>query len=88
MNEDFRELCLVKAILQNVLTCLNETQGDFLQTTPSNKSYRLAAYKHFIWFAYKILGNGNHRLIPSCLVWNFSKTFPVEDSLYIPYTEA
>ena len=54
---------LVKVILQNVLTCLHETHGDFLQTTPSNKSYRFTAYKQFIWFVYKRLAKANRRVL-------------------------
>ena len=87
MNEDFRQLSFIKVILQNVLICLHETRGDFLQTTPSNKSYYFAAYKQFIWFVYKRLGKGNHRMILSCVVWKIRETFPEEDGLYIPYTE-
>ncbi|XP_057299224.1 uncharacterized protein LOC130629868 [Hydractinia symbiolongicarpus] len=40
-NEDFKQLCLV-------LICLHETRGKFLQDTPTNKSFRFAAYKQFI----------------------------------------
>ena len=87
MNENFRQLCLVKVILRNVLTCLHETRGDFLQTTPSNKSHRFAAYKQFIWFVYERFGKGNRWVIPSCVVWKIRETFPEEDGLYIPYTE-
>ena len=86
MNEDFRQLYLIKVILQNFLTCLHETQGDFLQTTPSNKSYRFAAYKQFTWFVYKRLGKGNCRVIPSSVVWKIREIFPKEDGLFIPYT--
>ena len=87
MNEDFRQLCLAKVVLQDVLTCLHETRGDFLQTTPSNKSYCFDAYKQFNWFVYKILGKGNRRVIPSCVVQKIREIFPEEDGLYIPYTE-
>ena len=87
MNENFRQLCVVKVILPNVLNWLLETRGDFLQTTPSNKSYRFAAYKQIIWFVYKILGKGNRWVISSCVVWKIRETFPEEDGLYIPYTE-
>ena len=87
MNEDFRQPCLVKVILQNVLNCLHETRGDFLQTTPSKKYYRFAAYKQFIWFVYKRLVIGNRRVISSCVVWKIRQTFPERDDLYIPYTE-
>ena len=87
MNEDFRQLCLVKVILQNVLTCLHETRGHFLQTTPSNKFYRFAACKQYIWFVYKRLGKGNCRVIPSCVAWKIRETFLEDDGLYISYTE-
>ena len=87
MNEDFTQLCLIKVILQNVLTYLHETQGDFLQTTPSNKSYCFGAYKQFIWFVYKILGKRNHRVMPLCIIWKIRETFSEEDGLYISYTE-
>ena len=87
MNEDFRQLCLVKVILQNVLTSLQETRGYCLQTTPSNKSCRFAAYKQFIWFVYKRLGKGSRQVILSCVVWKIRETFPKKNYLYIPYTE-
>ena len=87
MNEDFRQLCLVKVILQNVLTCLHETRGDFLQMIPSNKCYRFATYKQFIWFVDKRLGKGNRWVITSSVVWKIRETFSEEDGLYIPYTE-
>jgi len=80
-------LCLEKVILENVLTSLHETRGDFVENRPSNKSYCFAAYKQFIWFVYKRLGRGNRRVIPSCVVWKIRETFPEEDGLYVPYTE-
>ena len=67
--------------------CLHETQGDFFQTTPSNQSYRFAAYKHFIWFVYIRLGKRNRWTTLPPVVWKISETFPEEDGLYIPYTE-
>ena len=54
-------------------------RGDFLQRTPSNKSYCFAAYKQFTWLVYKILGKGNLQLIPSCVLWKTRETFPEED---------
>ena len=80
-------LCLEKVILDNVLTSLHETRGDFVESKPSNKSFRFAAYKQFIWFVYKRLGRGNRRVIPSCVVWKIRETFPEEDGFYVPYTE-
>ena len=84
---DFRQLCLLRVILQNFLSCLHETRGDFLQMMLSNKSYRFAAYKEFIWFVYKIFGKENLWVIPSCVVWKIRETFPEEDGLYILYKE-
>ena len=79
-------LCLEKVILENVLTSLYETPGDFAESRTSNKSYRFAAYKQFIWFVYKRLGRGNRRFIPSCVVWKIREPFPEEDRLYVLYT--
>ena len=60
---------------------------NYASTPSSNKSYRFATYKQFIWFVYKRLGKGNHRVIPLCVVWKIREIFPEEDGLYISYTE-
>ena len=67
--EEFRTLCLNKAVLDNVLTGLHDSRGDYLEKITSNRSYRYAAYKQFPWWVYKWLGKGNRRVIPSCLSW-------------------
>ena len=86
-NEDFSLLCLRKVVLENVLVSLHETRGDFLEFPLSNKSFRFAAYKQFIWFVYKRLGRGNRRVIPSCVIWKIRESFPEKDGIYVPYTD-
>ena len=154
MNEDFRQLCLVKWILQNVLTCLHETRGErrcqinlivLLLTNSWSGSFRSSHWrcsvrkvvlrnfaeftgKHrrqslffnkvadlrpatlfkkrlwhrcfpvnstkFLWtpflqnssgrlllFVYTKLRKRNLLVIPSCVVWKISETFPKEDGL-------
>jgi len=60
---------LEKVFLENVLTSVHKTRGDFVENRP-NKFYRFAAYTQFIWFVYKLLGRGNCHVIPSCVVCN------------------
>ena len=50
---------------------------------PSNLSYRLEAYKKFIWFVFKRLGKGNRRVFPWCVIWMIREKFPQEDGIYI-----
>ena len=47
-NDDFRKLCLEKIVPRNVLTSLHETRSDFLQQNPSNRLYKVVAYKQFL----------------------------------------
>ena len=83
-NDDIRVLCLEKIVLRNVLKNIHETRGDVLQQNPSNRLYRFAPYKQFLWFVFKRLGNENRHIISLCVIWMMREKFPQEDGIYIP----
>ena len=85
--EEFRTLCINKVVLDNVLTGLHDSRGDYLEKITSNRSYHYAAYKQFIWWVYKRLGKGNRRLIPSCALWVIRNMYPELDNNYTLYNE-
>ena len=48
----------------------------------SPASYRKAAYGQYILKEYGHLGRGNHRIIPSCVVWCVrDNTLPLMDNI-------
>ena len=57
--EEFQTFCINKAVLDNVLTGLYDSRGDYLEKITSNPSYCYAAYKQFTWWVYKRLEKGN-----------------------------
>ena len=61
---------------KNILTGLQEARGDHLEDIFSNCSLRYAAYKQFIWWVLKQLGEGNRRVIPSFALWKIREHFP------------
>ena len=84
---EFETLCLNKLVLLNVLTGLHESRGDFIEANCSNRSFRYAAYKQFIWWVFKNLGKGNRRVIPSCVLWKIRNSFPEPNGIYVLYSE-
>ena len=85
--EEFRTLCINKAVLDNVLTGLHDSRGDYLEKITSNRSYCYATYKQFTWWAYKRLGKGNRRVIPSRALWVIWNMYPELDNYYTLYNE-
>ena len=73
-NEDFKTLCLNKVVLQNVLKSMNDMRGDEEELT--NRGYRFAEYKQFIWWVYHYLGKGQRRRLPSCALNAIRQNYP------------
>ena len=84
-SEEFKIICLNKAVLKNVLIGMHETKGDPLEQKITNRSYRFAAYKQFVWWVFQRLGKGNRRVLPSCAVWRIRNCFEEEDRVYSLY---
>ena len=81
--EEVQIICINKAVLENVLTGLHDSRGDYLEKDTTNRSYRYAAYKQFTWWVYKRPGKGNRRVIPSCALWAIRIMSPELDSNYV-----
>ena len=78
--EGFQILCVNKEMLENVLTGLHDSRGDYLGKDTTNQSYRYVTYKQFTWWVYKRLGKGNRRVIPSCTLWAIETMYPEFDN--------
>ena len=81
--EEFQILCTNKAVLENVLTRLHDSRGDYLEKDTTNRSYRYASYKQFTWWIYKRLEKGNRQVIPSCALWAIRTMYPELDNNYV-----
>ena len=52
------------------------------------RTWRVAAYRQFTWWAHGTLGKRRRRVIPSCVVKAIRAQFPEEDGLYVGFQEA
>jgi len=86
-TDEFKTICLNKTVLKNVLVGMHETRGDHIEKETSNRSYRYAAYKQFVWWVFQRLGKGNRRVLPSCVIWKIRNCFEEEDGVYSLYSE-
>ena len=86
-SSEFATLCLDKTVLNNVLTGLHVSRGDFLEDNSTNRSLRFAAYKQFVWWIFKSLGKGNRRVIPSCVIWKIRNNYPESNGQYTLYSD-
>ena len=73
-SQDFKTLCKTKVVSENVLKSMNDLRGDEEEFT--NRGYRFAAYKQFIWWVYHYLGKGQRRRLPSCALHSIRQEFP------------
>ena len=85
--EEFQRLCINKAVLENVLTGLYDSIGDYVEKYTTNRSYRYAVYKQFTWWVYKQLGKGSRRVITLCALWAIRTMYPELDKNYVLYNE-
>ena len=52
------------------------------------RTWRLAAYRQFTWWAHGALGKKNRRVIPACVVKAIRQEFPDETGQYARFKEA
>ena len=52
------------------------------------RTWRLAAYRQFTWWAHGALGKKNRRVIPACVVKAIRHEFPDETGQYAGFKEA
>ena len=57
---EFETICINKLVLENVLTGLHESRGDHMVKTLSNRSLKYAAYKQFICWVFKEIGERSY----------------------------
>ena len=52
------------------------------------RTWRLATYRQFTWWAHGALGKKNRRVIPACVVKAIQHEFPEETGQYAGFKEA
>ena len=82
-TEWFQLFCFNEVGLKNVLSVLNDLEGDSLKV--DNNIFRFAAYKQYTWWVHNFLGKEVTKVISSCATW---KELPLKDNTYVPYIES
>ncbi|XP_040079223.1 P2X purinoceptor 7 [Ixodes scapularis] len=49
--------------------------------------YRYTAYRQFTWWVYHILGRGNRKVLPSCVVSRIRQEFPSFNGRYVGFRQ-
>ena len=62
-----------------------DNYGDEPLFTPAE--YRKAAYRQYIIWQHTYLGRGNHKVIPSCVMWAVTNRYPAPDGQYLGFKE-
>jgi hypothetical protein len=78
-------VCLQELILKVTLAAIHNLRGD--KHKICNSSYRLAAYKQYVWWIYGWLGKGQRKVIPSCVIWAIRERLAESDGVYVPFSE-
>ena len=68
---------------------LNEMNLFLFLISFSFRTWRLAAYRQFTWWAHGVLGKKRRRIVPACVVQAIRRRFPeLESRDYVGFREA
>ncbi|XP_073241599.1 P2X purinoceptor 7-like [Porites lutea] len=84
----FRIICLDTDVLNTALVAIHNIRCNPLPDLIENRTWRLAAYRQFTWWAHGALGKKNRRVIPACVVKAIRHEFPDETGQYAGFKEA
>ena len=88
LTETFDSVVLDRNVLSMAILSRSDLFADEPEYTPA--SYRKAGYKQFtMWFHgfYAYLGRGDHKVIPSCVIWKVRDEYPATDGNYLGFKE-
>jgi len=89
-NEDFKVLCLNRAVLETALILHRRNKDKFkLLKKVANRQYRFAAYYQFSAWSnhYEFLGKGVRVVIPSCVINTIREAYPSQGEDYTGFKE-
>ena len=85
-TEWFQLLCFNEVGLKNVLSVLNDLEGDSLKV--DSNIFRFMAYEQYTWWVHNFLLKGVTKFISSCATCAIRKEFSSKDNSYVPYIES
>ncbi|CAH3148908.1 unnamed protein product [Pocillopora meandrina] len=84
----FGIVCLDTDVLSTALVAIHNARLNPIPDPIVNRTWRLAAYRQFTWWAHGVLGKNRRRIVPACVVTAIRKTFPEESGNYVGFREA
>ena len=80
LTGEFARLCLDNMVLEIAMRVHEDLVAD--DPARNNAAYRHQAYRCYIYWQHGRLGQGNRRVIPSCVVWAIRTMWPEPTGIY------
>ena len=81
----FKKLCLDPDYLELSIKSSADIRND--RQNNSTRTFRKAAYRHYILDKHGYLGKGRRKVAPSCVVWEIREHFPSSSGIYMGFRE-
>ena len=81
----FLKLCLDPDYLELSIKSSADIRND--RQNNSTRSFRKAAYRHYILDKHGYLGKGRRKVAPSCVVWEIRERYPSSTGIYMGFKE-
>lgn len=82
----FSKYCLDVDYLRQSIRERSDYRAERFEFT--NRSLRKASYRQYVLWRYGKLGQGNRRVVPSCIVLAIRRIYPSQDGVYMGYKES
>ena len=82
----FLNTCLDRDVLVMAIRGRSDLRAE--EPDYSTNSFRKAAYRQYILWQYKKLGQGNRKICPSCVVLAICHVYPADDGFYMGFKRA
>lgn len=81
----FKKLCLDPDYLELSIKSSADIRND--RQNNNTKTFRKAAYRHYILDKHGYLGKGRRKVAPSCVVWEIREHYPSSTGIYMGFKE-
>ena len=81
----FKKLCLDPDYLELSIKSSADIRND--RQNNSTRTFRKAAYRHYILDKHGYLGKGRRKVAPSCVVWEIREHYPSPSGIYMGFKE-